>query len=153
MCRRTVDLAVAVVVLRHDVAVLRRQVHRPALVETDRAVRAGLASRETCEDDPVWCERIRTVGNVDSGTRPQTAAAADEPLVVRLPQAFERGIGVTVRVKSSLDAGGSFMVDDPRDALERVESTAVDVLALGPFVIRRSTRSAPQPRDVHEAMA
>jgi hypothetical protein len=35
---RETDLAVEVVVLHHDVAVLRCQVHRPALEPADRAV-------------------------------------------------------------------------------------------------------------------
>jgi putative transposase len=43
ICRSDTDLAVEVVVLRHEVAVLRRQVHRPALEPADRAVLAGLA--------------------------------------------------------------------------------------------------------------
>jgi hypothetical protein len=43
ICRGNVDLAVEVVMLRHEVAVLRRQVHRPALEPSDRAVLAGLA--------------------------------------------------------------------------------------------------------------
>ena len=41
--RSHVDLAVEVVVLRHEVAVLRRQVNRPALKPADQAELAGLA--------------------------------------------------------------------------------------------------------------
>jgi len=43
IARKDTDLAIEVVVLRHEVAVLRRQVHRPALELADRAVLAGMA--------------------------------------------------------------------------------------------------------------
>jgi putative transposase len=42
-CRTDADLAIEVVMLRHEVAVLRRQVSRPALQPADRALFAGLA--------------------------------------------------------------------------------------------------------------
>jgi hypothetical protein len=41
--RPDTDLAIEVVTLRHEVAVLRRQVHRPLLEPADRALLAGLA--------------------------------------------------------------------------------------------------------------
>ena len=41
--RSDTDLAIEVVMLRHEVAVLWRQVPRPALEPADRAVLAGLA--------------------------------------------------------------------------------------------------------------
>ncbi|MHB1511201.1 MAG: transposase family protein [Acidimicrobiales bacterium] len=43
IARKDTDLANEIVVLRHEVAVLRRQVHRPALEPADRALLAGLA--------------------------------------------------------------------------------------------------------------
>ena len=43
IARKDTDLAIEAVVLRHEVAVLRRQVHRPALEPADRALLAGLA--------------------------------------------------------------------------------------------------------------
>jgi hypothetical protein len=40
--RKDTDLAIEIIMLRHEVAVLRHQVHRPALQPADRAVVAGL---------------------------------------------------------------------------------------------------------------
>jgi carbamoyltransferase len=43
-----------------------------------------------------------------------------------------------VVVNTSLNTAGRPMVDDPRDALECFGSTPVDVLAIGPFLVRRA---------------
>jgi putative transposase len=43
MGRSDEEIAIEVVMLRHEVAILRRQIHRPALEPADRAVLAGLA--------------------------------------------------------------------------------------------------------------
>jgi putative transposase len=50
-CRAQDDLAIEVVMLRHEVAVLRRQVDRPALRPPGRALLAGL-SRHRGDDRP-----------------------------------------------------------------------------------------------------
>jgi carbamoyltransferase len=40
-------------------------------------------------------------------------------------------------VNTSLNTAGRPIVDDPRDALECFGSAPVDLLAIGPFVVRR----------------
>jgi carbamoyltransferase len=68
----------------------------------------------------------------------QTVDAETEPLVTRLLDAFERRTGLPVLVNTSLNTAGRPMVDDIRDALECFGSTPVDLLAIGPFTVRRS---------------
>ncbi|MFE0455756.1 carbamoyltransferase [Streptomyces sp. NPDC058914] len=84
-----------------------------------------------------WRERIPAVVHVDGTARIQTVDRADEPLVARMIDGFERRTGLPVVVNTSLNTAGRPMVDDPRDALECFGSAPVDLLALGPFAIRR----------------
>ena len=85
-----------------------------------------------------WAERIPTVVHVDGTARVQTVDRATEPLVARMLERFEARTGVPVVVNTSLNTAGRPMVDDPRDALECFGSAPVDLLALGPFVVRRT---------------
>ena len=57
--------------------------------------------------------------------------------MARMLERFEERTGVPVVVNTSLNTAGRPMVDDPRDALECFGSAPVDLLAIGPFVVRR----------------
>jgi carbamoyltransferase len=87
---------------------------------------------------PEWRDRIPTVTHVDGTARIQTIDQESQPLVHRMIAAFERRTGVPVVVNTSLNTAGRPMVDDPRDALECFGSAPVDLLAIGPFVVRRT---------------
>ncbi|GAA4670399.1 carbamoyltransferase family protein [Streptomyces youssoufiensis] len=87
---------------------------------------------------PEWRERIPAVVHVDGTARIQTVDATTEPLVARMLAAFERRTDLPVVVNTSLNTAGRPMVDDPRDALECFGSAPVDLLAIGPFVVRRA---------------
>jgi carbamoyltransferase len=100
-----------------------------------------------------WPERIPTVVHVDGTARIQTVNRADEPLVARMLAAFERRTGVPVVVNTSLNTAGRPMVDDPRDALECFGSAPVDLLAIGPFVVRRPKRGSGAAQQPEEALA
>jgi carbamoyltransferase len=84
-----------------------------------------------------WRDRIPAVVHVDGTARVQTVSAEHEPLVARMLHEFESMTGLPVVVNTSLNTAGRPMVDDPRDALECFGSAPVDLLAIGPFVVRR----------------
>ncbi|MDQ0937725.1 carbamoyltransferase family protein [Streptomyces turgidiscabies] len=86
---------------------------------------------------PEWLERIPAVVHVDGTARIQTVDARREPLVARVLTEFERRTGLPVVVNTSLNTAGRPMVDDPRDALECFGSSPVDLLAIGPYAVRR----------------
>ena len=87
---------------------------------------------------PEWQDRIPAVVHVDGTARIQTVSRADEPLVADLLDAFRARTGLPVLVNTSLNTAGRPMVDDPRDALECFGSAPVDLLAIGPYVVRRA---------------
>jgi carbamoyltransferase len=94
--------------------------------------------------DEAWKDRIPAVVHVDGTARVQTVSAADEPLVARMLSSFRERTGVPVVVNTSLNTAGRPMVDDPRDALECFGSAPVDLLAIGPFVVRRDRALGPR---------
>jgi carbamoyltransferase len=97
-----------------------------------------------------WRARIPAVVHVDGTARVQTVSADDEPLVARMLSSFRERTGVPVVVNTSLNTAGRPMVDDPRDALECFGSAPVDLLAIGPFVLRRDRALAPRAATLRE---
>jgi carbamoyltransferase len=91
---------------------------------------------------PQWRERIPAVVHVDGTARIQTVDPDGEPLVAELLRAFEARTGLPVLVNTSLNTAGRPMVDSPQDALELFGSAPVDVLVLGPHLVRRSDLAA-----------
>ena len=91
---------------------------------------------------PEWRDRIPAVVHVDGSSRIQTVDAEVEPLVARMLGAFERRTGLPVVVNTSLTTAGRPIVDDPRDALECFGSAPVDALAIGSYLVRRSSLTA-----------
>jgi len=86
---------------------------------------------------PEWRDRIPAVVHVDGTARAQTVDPQTQPGVAALLTAFERKTGLPCLVNTSLNTAGRPIVDDPRDALELFGSAPVDVLVLGPFLVRR----------------
>jgi carbamoyltransferase len=86
---------------------------------------------------PGWRDRIPAVVHVDGTARVQTVDPGDEPVVADLLRRFEQLTGLPVVVNTSLNTAGRPMVDSPRDALECFGSAPVDLLAIGPCVVRR----------------
>jgi carbamoyltransferase len=87
--------------------------------------------------DPAWRDKIPAVVHVDGTARVQTVDRAEQPLLAGMLESFAALTGLPVVVNTSLNTAGRPMVDDPRDALECFGSAPVDVLALGPFLVRR----------------
>ena len=100
---------------------------------------------------PEWADRLPAVAHVDGTARAQTVDAADEPLLHRMLGHFETMTGLPAVVNTSLNTAGRPMVDHPRDALECFGSAAIDVLAIGPFLVRRAAffgAADPSHRDL-----
>ena len=76
--------------------------------------------------------------HVDGSGRVQTVNAASQPLYARLLSAFECRTGIPVLLNTSFNEQEP-IVCTPREAIECLLRTQMDGLAIGSFMIRRST--------------
>ena len=112
---------------------------RACVIPEDRPGLEAARFMTICFDcTPEMKRQAPGVVHVDGTARIQSVDRAEEPLVARMLDCFERRTGLPVLVNTSLNTAGRPMVDDPRDALECFGSAPIDLLAIGPFVVRRS---------------
>jgi carbamoyltransferase len=86
-----------------------------------------------------WRARIPAVTHVDGTARIQTVDKAENSRLHATISRFAQHTGVPVVVNTSFNTAGRPMVDTPRDALEVFGSSPIDVLAVGPYLVRRSS--------------
>ncbi|GAB3489879.1 carbamoyltransferase C-terminal domain-containing protein [Flexivirga lutea] len=84
-----------------------------------------------------WRERIPAVTHVDGTARAQTVDRETKPRLADMLERFDQLTGLPVVINTSLNTAGRPMVDTPREALEIFGSAPVDLLVLGPHVVRR----------------
>ncbi len=92
---------------------------------------------------PDKADRIPAVRHVDGTARIQTVNRGQHPAYYDLVRAFGRLTGVPVLVNTSFNTRGEPIVCTPRDALESFCTTALDVLAIGPFLLEKPGVTAP----------
>jgi carbamoyltransferase len=87
---------------------------------------------------------IPAVRHVDGTARIQTINRAQHAAYYDLVRAFGELTGVPVLVNTSFNTRGEPIVCGPRDALESFCTTALDALAIGPFLLEKNgvTRAA-----------
>lgn len=83
-----------------------------------------------------WRERIPAVTHVDGTARIQTVDDS-QPLLCSTIRSFDELTAVPVVINTSFNTAGRPIVDSPRDALECFGSAPIDLLAIGPYLVRR----------------
>ena len=88
---------------------------------------------------PNKADSIPAVRHVDGTARVQTVNRAQHAVYYDLLKAFQRRTGVPVLVNTSFNTRGEPVVCTPRDAVECFFTSPLDALAIGPYLIEKTT--------------
>ncbi|HVN37869.1 MAG TPA: carbamoyltransferase C-terminal domain-containing protein [Myxococcota bacterium] len=86
---------------------------------------------------PAWRDRLSAVNHVDNTGRLQTVSREENPLYYDLIVTFERSTGIPVILNTSFNENEP-IVSTPAEAIDCFARTKMDVLAIGPFVCRKT---------------
>jgi carbamoyltransferase len=81
---------------------------------------------------------IPAVTHVDHSARVQTVDPQRHPTLHKLLHEFEAITGCGVLINTSFNRRGEPIVCTPKDAIDCFLATGIDVLAIGPFIVRKS---------------
>lgn len=87
---------------------------------------------------PEWKDRLGAVVHVDDTARVQTVEQETNPRFYSLIEAFEKLTGVPVLLNTSFNLNGEPVVCTPEHAIRTFHSCGLDLLVLGPYVIKKS---------------
>jgi len=104
-------------------------------------------------DEPSGFERLKherstlpAVTHVDGTARVQTVARERHPLFWRLLRQFEQRTGCGVLLNTSFNVRGEPVVCTPDDAYRCFVNTAIDWMAIGPFLLSRRQQPVEKPQ-------
>ena len=89
---------------------------------------------------------LPAVTHVDGSARVQTVGRERHPLFWRLLKRFEQRTGCGVLLNTSFNVRGEPVVCTPDDAYRCFVNTAIDWLAIGPFLLSRERQPVEKPR-------
>ncbi len=120
-------------------------------VKKERRV-AGSEDRST--DLLEWVNRTRSdvpaITHVDGSARIQTVSQETNPRYHALLSAFEAKTGIAMLINTSFNVRGEPIVCTPEDAYRCFMGTEMDVLSLGPFVLRAEAQPGFADRASHK---
>jgi carbamoyltransferase len=94
---------------------------------------------------------IPAVTHVDGSARIQTVDREDSPLYHLLLSEFEKQTGCPLLINTSFNVRGEPIVCTPEDAFECFIRTHMDVLVMGPFVLKKGRQKRyPEIKDARE---
>ncbi|HEX5369238.1 MAG TPA: carbamoyltransferase C-terminal domain-containing protein [Dehalococcoidia bacterium] len=82
-------------------------------------------------------DQIPAVRHIDGTARVQSVSQGSAPMFHRVIERFEKRSGVPVVINTSFNTRGEPIVCTPEDALACYFTTALDALAMGPYLLRK----------------
>jgi carbamoyltransferase len=104
-------------------------------------------------DEKHGLERLHTlrstlpaVTHVDDSARVQSVSETTNPLFYRLLKTFEKQTGCPALINTSFNVRGEPIVCSPKDAYDCFMNTEMDILVIGPCVLKKEEQSQQAPK-------